>query len=88
MPIVAWWCLRLRIARNLCERSVIPDEHVGYVEPLLPPLRHPDFCKKGRNVRIRAVYDLSYLVHDFGAMCRRLKRHSRIVLVDMGASLE
>lgn len=60
----------------------------GYVEPLLPPLRHPDFCKKDRKVRIRAVMDLSYLVHDFGAMCRRLKRHSRIVLVDMGASLE
>ena len=30
---------------------------------------------------------LQYVVHDFAQMCRKLKRHSRIVLVDMGASL-
>jgi hypothetical protein len=29
-----------------------------------------------------------YLIHDFGAMCRKLKRTSRIVLIDMGASLD
>jgi hypothetical protein len=61
----------------------------GYVEPLLPPLRHPDFCftKTVKESR-KALFDLGYLVHDFGAMCRQLKRHSRIVLVDMGASLD
>lgn len=56
----------------------------GYVEPLLPPFRHPDFCFKKDE---KTLMDLSYLVHDFGAMCRKLKRHSRIILIDMGASL-
>jgi hypothetical protein len=54
----------------------------GYIEPLFPPMRHPDFCDR------RSVMSLAYLVHDFGAMCRRLKKTSRIVLFDLGASLE
>jgi hypothetical protein len=54
----------------------------GYIEPLLPPLRHPEFCFDKSY-----LIDLTYLVHDFGAMCRKLKTTSRIVLVDMGASL-
>ena len=57
----------------------------GYVEPLFPPLRHPEFCvSKKRDNLLR----LDYLVHDFKAMCRQLKRTSRIVFVDMGASLD
>jgi hypothetical protein len=56
----------------------------GYIEPLLPPLRHPQFCSKRR----KHLLDLGYLVHDFGAMCRKLKPKSRIILVDMGASLD
>lgn len=64
----------------------------GYIEPLLPPLRHPDFCfVNAKNPRSKefqsSLMKLTYLVHDFGAMCRQLKRHSKIVLVDMGASL-
>jgi hypothetical protein len=55
----------------------------GHVEPLLPPMRHPDFCFQPE----KNLMNLRYLVHDFAAMCRKLKRHSRIVLVDMGASL-
>ena len=55
----------------------------GFVEPLLPPMRHPAFCEEDR----KRLFDLSYLVHDFGAMCRKLKPTSRIVLFDMGASL-
>jgi hypothetical protein len=55
----------------------------GYVEPLLPPMRHPDYCFQ----RDEYLMSLQYLVHDFAAMCRKLKRHSRIILVDMGASL-
>ena len=55
----------------------------GFVEPLLPPMRHPAFCEQGR----RRLFDLSYIVHDFGAMCRKLKPTSRIVLFDLGASL-
>ena len=54
----------------------------GYVEPLIPPMRHPEFCFNSSY-----LLDPSYLVHDFGAMCRKLKPTSRIVLVDMGASL-
>jgi hypothetical protein len=61
----------------------------GYVEPLLPPLRHPKCCLEGPE-NWEGDYKLmtTYLVHDFQHMCRALKRHSRIVLVDMGASLE
>lgn len=54
----------------------------GKIEPLLPPLRHPAFCNTHDN-----LLNLAYLVHDFGAMCRRLSSRSRTVLVDMGASL-
>lgn len=62
----------------------------GYVEPLLPPLRHPKCCLEGPENWSKHPYLLkpTYLVHDFEHMCRALKRHSRIVLVDMGASLE
>jgi hypothetical protein len=56
----------------------------GLMEPLLPPFRHSDFCfEHTRN----AMMDLSFLVHDFGAMCRKLKHNSRTILIDMGASL-
>jgi hypothetical protein len=62
------------------------------MEPLLPPQRHAEFYLTDPEVqynkpRRQALFDLGYLVHDFGAMCRQLKRHSRIVLVDMGTSL-
>ena len=62
----------------------------GYVEPLLPPLRHPKCCLDGPKQWGLHPYLLksTYLVHDFEHMCRALKRHSRIVLVDMGASLD
>jgi hypothetical protein len=55
----------------------------GWMEPLLPPFRHADFCYNRK-----ALLDLTFLVHDFGAMCRKLKRTSRTVLIDMGASLD
>jgi hypothetical protein len=55
----------------------------GKIEPLLPPLRHPEFCGGSR----KFLLDMGYIIHDFGAMCRRLSSHSRIILVDMGASL-
>jgi hypothetical protein len=60
----------------------------GYMEPLLPPLRHADFCVQPEPARYNFLMDLTFLVHDFGAMCRKLKRTSRTVLVDMGASLD
>jgi len=55
----------------------------GFLEPLLPPLRHPLFCL-GRG---DLFMSLKYLVHDFAHMCRSLQQHSQIVLIDMGASL-
>ena len=60
----------------------------GFVEPMLPPFRNPDMCFiKGRKQRDN-LFNLKYLVHDFAAMCRSLKPHSRTVLIDMGASLD
>jgi hypothetical protein len=55
----------------------------GFVEPLIPAMRHPEFC-----FNETFLLDPGYLVHDFGAMCRKLKRTSRTVLIDMGASLD
>jgi hypothetical protein len=75
----------------------------GYLEPLLPPLRHPKFCMDGtkfpsipfeKGVTLAAsamnfnfLMDLGYLVHDFGQICRQHKITSRNILIDMGASL-
>lgn len=56
----------------------------GYIEPLLPPMRHPKVCVNGRE----HLFDLGYLIHDFSALCRKTKPTSRFVLVDMGASLD
>uniref|UniRef100_A0A7S2YT41 Uncharacterized protein n=1 Tax=Entomoneis paludosa TaxID=265537 RepID=A0A7S2YT41_9STRA len=54
----------------------------GWIEPLLTPMRHPNFCtRKSGN-----ILNTEYLVHDFRAMCEKLKPTSRIVLFDMGAS--
>jgi hypothetical protein len=55
----------------------------GLMEPLLPPFRHSNYCYSRK-----ALMDLNFLVHDFGAMCRKLKRTSRTALVDIGASLD
>jgi hypothetical protein len=56
----------------------------GYVEPLLPPLRHPDFCFDKR-----ALMNLGYCVHDFAELCHhRISPHGRTVFIDMGASLD
>jgi hypothetical protein len=55
----------------------------GYLEPIFPPMRHPSFCSDQS-----FLMSLEYMVHDFPRYCRKLKRTSRIVLVDMGASLD
>ncbi|CAJ1943949.1 unnamed protein product [Cylindrotheca closterium] len=59
----------------------------GYLEPLLPPLRHPRICKSRRS-RKSFLLNIEYLVHDFGAICRNLEKTSRTVFLDLGASLE
>jgi len=65
----------------------------GHMEPLLPPLRHPLMCYDNPDIykyylKAERLLDLSFLVHDFGALCRKLQPDSRIVLIDMGASLQ
>ncbi|EEH50950.1 uncharacterized protein MICPUCDRAFT_66099 [Micromonas pusilla CCMP1545] len=54
----------------------------GYLEPILPPMRHPEFCFDGN-----LLMSTKYLVHDFPALCSRLSANSRTVFVDLGASL-
>lgn len=58
----------------------------GFLEPLLPPMRHPEICF-GNSFQKRLM-DMGYLIQDFSAMCRSLHKQSRIVMIDMGASLE
>jgi len=60
----------------------------GYVEPLLPPLRHPKSCTVDREyISNNYTFDLSYLLHDWYTMCKNIKPTSKTILVDMGASL-
>jgi hypothetical protein len=75
---------------NMGMKALFPSRQLsmgasGLMEPLLPPFRHSDYCFDHTPT---VMMDLSFLVHDFGAMCRKLKRTSRTVLVDMGASLD
>ena len=66
--------------------------HTGFIEPLLPPMRHPGLCLEpnvGVNgQKMDVLMSLRYLVHDWAAICRSLKPTSRTVFVDMGASLQ
>ena len=56
----------------------------GYVEPLFSPMRVPEFCFVAHK---KVLFHLRHLVHDFEAMCRKLKPHSRRIFIDLGASL-
>ena len=53
------------------------------LEPIFPPMRDPEFC-----FNYNAVLSMNYLIHDFAAYCRKLSPTSRIVLFDIGASLD
>jgi hypothetical protein len=57
---------------------------VGIIEPLLPVFRSHKICIN----KPKYLMSMEYLVHDFYSMCKNLKRHSRTVFVDMGASLD
>ena len=81
-------CKKLRLHFNGIE-ALFPSQQLsqtrlGYVEPLLTPMRHPAFCQDNSTANLMR---LDYLVHDFEAMCMQLKPTSRRVLIDMGASL-
>jgi len=61
------------------------------IEPILPPFRHPAFCSKSNEEYVaneKYVTDVNYMVHDFGNICRKLKKTSKTILIDMGASLQ
>jgi len=57
----------------------------GWIEPMIPPFRHHLLCSEEE--RAKNLMNMKYLVHDFETMCRKLKRTSRTILIDMGASL-
>lgn len=81
-------CQQLELHENglpsLFPSGQLSYTRAGWVEPLLPQMRHPDMCLHGF---LQNHMRLDYMVHDFGAMCRKLKPMSRTVFVDMGASL-
>ncbi|KAL7510897.1 hypothetical protein ACHAXN_007809 [Cyclotella atomus] len=58
--------------------------HAGGMEPLLPVMRNHKICPPFRTL----LMSMEYLVHDFYSMCKQLKKHSRTVFIDMGASLD
>ena len=46
-------------------------------------MRNPRFCDDTAKLAL----DIDYIIHDFEAMCLQLKPASKIILIDMGASL-
>jgi len=58
----------------------------GYMEPLLPPLRHPDMCLPGNNFG-DYMGSMGFMIEDFGHICRNvLKKTTRTVFLDLGAT--
>lgn len=55
----------------------------GWMEPLLPPMKHPRFCDSWDY-----AISLSHFIYDFASLCRKLRPTSRIVLFDLGACLD
>jgi hypothetical protein len=83
-------CKQLRLhpdgLQGLFRSNQLSYSKSGYIEPLTPPMRSHQFCLDEKPYDY--VLTLDYLVHDFEAMCQMLKPTSRIILIDMGASLE
>merc|ERR1711966_231738 len=73
--------------------SYLPRQ--GYMEPLLPPLRHPNMCTPSvctsnpcppGSTRGDHVNDMDYLIEDFGHICCHvLHKDIRTVFIDMGS---
>ena len=80
-------CARTRLhpdgLRGLFPSGQLSLTKAGYVEPLTTPMRSHKFCWKHST-----LMGLDYLLHDFEVMCRRLKPTSKLILIDMGASLD
>lgn len=81
-------CKRTRIHPNgllgLFSSKELSFGESGHIEPLLPPMRHVKFCTSNKE---EFGMSIDYLVHDFEFMCQKLRPHSRLVLLDFGASL-
>lgn len=75
--------LDLQLEQIFAKSQQLSYGSFGYAEPLIPPLRHPEFCFD-RSYLMK----MTYMVHDWSVMCRRLTPFSRTVFIDMGASLE
>lgn len=61
--------------------------HHGWMEPLIPPLRHPALCYHLQgDIESLDALNLDFLILDFPHMCRRLKPDSKIIVLDLGAS--
>lgn len=64
--------------------QVSTSSNVGIMEPLLPTMRSHKICTDFEaNILV-----MDYLVHDFYSMCLQLRKHSRLIFIDMGASLD
>ena len=83
-------CKKLRLhpdgLQRLFPSSQLSYSQSGYIEPLTPPMRSHQFCLE--EMPRDYLMTIDYLVHDFEAMCQMLKPTSRIILIDMGASLD
>jgi len=82
------FCTHLEVAQDglpsIFAKEQLSYTRAGWVEPLLPPMRHPNWCIDGTQTSLGSI---DYLIHDFAHTCRQLKPTSRLVLFDMGASL-
>ena len=57
---------------------------VGAMEPLLSTMRSHKICDNFDENMLA----MDYMVHDFYSMCQQLQKHSRLIFIDMGASLD
>ena len=64
--------------------NISSSNHAGRMEPILPVMRDHRICDNIGSY----LMSMEYLVHDFYSMCMRLKKTSRTVFIDMGASLQ
>ncbi|GKY98071.1 hypothetical protein MPSEU_000765100 [Mayamaea pseudoterrestris] len=78
--------LDLNLASIFKESQQLSHGIFGYAEPLLPPMRHPDLCFDPEKT-YKDLFTMTYMVHDWEVMCKRLTPFSRTVFIDMGASL-
>ena len=74
--------LDLGIDEIFAQSQQLSHGSFGFAEPLIPPLRHPEFCFSRSH-----LMTMTYMVHDWKVMCERLTPFSRTVFIDMGASL-